>query len=192
MPDIPADAVLVLIDLQKGFDLPYWGTRNNPAAEANIAKLLNHWRDSGSSIVHVKHNSTEQNSPLRPGQTGNEFKDNLAPHENEPVFEKQVNSAFIGTKLEQHLRDQGVSTVVIAGLTTDHCVSTSTRMASNLGFKTFLIADACATFNRTGHDGKQYNADEVHALALASLHDEFATILNTADVLKSVSDLCAH
>lgn len=192
MPDIPADAVLVLIDLQKGFDLPYWGTRNNQAAEANIAKLLKHWRDNDRSIIHVKHNSTEQASPLRSGQPGNDFKDDLAPQGSEAVFEKQVNSAFIGTKLEQHLKDRGASAVVIAGLTTDHCVSTSTRMASNLGFRTFLIADACATFNRTGHDGKRYSADEVHALALASLHEEFATILNTADVLKSVSDLCAH
>ncbi|MBY0552661.1 MAG: cysteine hydrolase [Candidatus Obscuribacterales bacterium] len=183
MANISMDAVLLLIDLQKGFDSPVWGSRNNPGAEANIAKLLQYWRESGRQVIHVKHMSTEANSPLRPGQPGNDFKDDFAPLGDEVVFEKQVNSAFIGTKLDRHLRIEGTSTLVIAGLTTDHCVSTSTRMSSNLGFETYLVADACATFNRTGHDGKKYSADEVHALALASLHQEFATIMSTAQIV---------
>ena len=176
------DAALILIDVQNGFDDPYWGKRNNPNAESNMVKLLNHWRSEGRPVVHVRHMSVEPESPLRPGQKGNEFKDEAKPMENEHVEEKTVNSAFIGTNLEQYLRGNGIDTVVIAGLTTDHCVSTSTRMSGNLGFKTFVVADATATFNRTGYDGTKFSAEDVHAYALASLNEEFATVVVTADI----------
>jgi nicotinamidase-related amidase len=176
-------AVLIIIDVQKGFDSPYWGARNNPQAEKNISKLLKFWRETSRPIVHVRHMSVEPNSPLRPGQSGNEFKDEVLPIKGEHVEEKTVNSAFIGTGLEQYLRKNNFDTVVIAGLTTDHCVSTSTRMAGNLGFKTYVVADATATFDRTSNDGKHYSADDVHAYALASLNQEFATVLNTKDLL---------
>jgi nicotinamidase-related amidase len=176
------DAALILIDVQNGFDDPYWGKRNNPNAESNMVKLLHHWRSEGRPVVHVRHMSVEPESPLRPGQAGNEFKNEAKPMENEHIEEKIVNSAFIGTNLEQYLRANGIDTVVIAGLTTDHCVSTSTRMSGNLGFKTFVVADATATFNRTGYDGTKFGAEDVHSYALASLNEEFATVVVTADI----------
>lgn len=182
------NAALILIDVQKGFDLPYWGVRNNPDAEANIARLLEYWRSQDRPVVHVRHMSTEPESPLRPGQEGNEFKDSVTPMDNEHIEEKQVNSAFIGTTLEKYLRGHGIDTVVIVGLTTDHCVSTSTRMSGNLGFHTYVIADATATFNRTGFDGTAYSADDVHALALASLNGEFARVILTDEVIQKSQD----
>jgi nicotinamidase-related amidase len=178
---------LLLIDVQKGFDEPYWGTRNNPVLTKNIDKLLTAWRANSMPVIHVKHMSTEADSPLRPNYSGNDFMDFVVPKPEEPVFEKTVNSAFIGTDLENYLRANQLHTLVVAGISTDHCVSTSTRMAGNLGFKVFLTADACATFNRTAHDGTKLTADEVHIAALASLHNEFATVLNTDEVLASVA-----
>lgn len=174
---------LILIDVQKGFDSPYWGQRNNPQAEENMALLLESFRRLKWPIIHVKHMSTEAQSPLRPGQTGNEFKDLTAPGGAEIIIEKQVNSAFIGTNLEELLKAKGWQSLVIVGLTTDHCISTTTRMAGNLGFKAYVVADATATFNKLGYDGKEYSAELVHELALASLHNEFATVLTTAEVL---------
>jgi nicotinamidase-related amidase len=184
MNNLAKSAALILIDVQKGFDSPYWGVRNNPNAEDNMVKLLTAWRKTERPVVHVRHMSVEPDSPLRPNQVGNEFKDDLSPIEGEHVEEKQVNSAFIGTGLEAYLRGKGIDTVVIAGLTTDHCVSTSTRMAGNLGFRTYVVGDATATFNRTGYDGALYEAENVHHYALASLHDEFACVMNTAALLE--------
>jgi nicotinamidase-related amidase len=188
MNKLTANTALMLIDVQKGFDSPYWGKRNNPQAERNMETLLSAWRKAKMPVVHVQHHSTNPESPLFPGQNGNEFKDALEPIYGEHVEKKHVNSAFIGTTLESYLRTNRVDTLVIAGLTTDHCVSTSTRMAGNLGFATYVAADATATFNRTGYDGKEYAAEEIYATALASLHQEFATVLNTDDIIAALAE----
>lgn len=180
------NTALVLIDVQQGFDSSYWGTRNNLGAESNMEKLLLQWRKKKMPVIHVKHNSTELASPLRPGQVGNNFKSEVEPKEQEHVEEKNVNSALIGTGLEKYLRSHEIETIVLVGLTTDHCVSTTARMAANLGFEVLVVADATATFNRTAFDGTNLDADQVHKFALASLHREFATIINTAQLLKAL------
>jgi nicotinamidase-related amidase len=187
MKSLPNKTVLLLVDVQKGFNDPCWGVRNNPHLESNILRLLSSWRAAKMPVIHIKHMSTEPASPLRPGQIGNEFKDEVTPYKNEVIFEKLVNSAFIGTELEKHLRTNHLKTLVIAGISTDHCVSTTTRMAGNLGFNTYLVADACATFNRTAHDGTPLSADAVHIAALASLHGEFAQVVTTEDIVESLA-----
>lgn len=125
-------------------------------------------------------------SPLRPDLPGNAYKTEAQPLPGEVEFTKTVNSAFIGTGLEQYLREQGIRALAVVGLTTDHCVSTSVRMAANLGFEVTLVADATATFERRGHDGTHYSAEAMHAINLASLHDEFCTVQTTQSVLYSL------
>jgi nicotinamidase-related amidase len=178
-----SDVALLLIDVQQGLDEPRWGTRNNPDAEQRIADLLAAWRAAKRPVIHVQHLSTEPDSPLRPDRPGHVFKVEATPIDGEPVFRKNVNSAFIGTDLETHLRDRGIDSLVIAGITTDHCVSSTTRMAGNLGFTVTVVEDATATFDRVGPDGAHYSADIMHRAALASLHGEFATVRSTQDVL---------
>ena len=177
------DALLLLVDFQEGLDEPRWGRRNNPRAEEVAAKLLAAWRGSGRPVVHVRHLSEEPNSPLRPGQPGSDLKAVVRPAAGEPVVEKSVNSAFIGTDLEERLRENGTRTVVVAGLTTDHCVSTTARMAGNLGFETYVVSDATATFDRVGPGGDPFTAEQVHEVSLASLHGEFATVANSREIL---------
>ncbi|MEJ7762492.1 MAG: cysteine hydrolase family protein, partial [Thermomicrobiales bacterium] len=180
---LPADATLLVIDVQVGLDDPRLGRRDNPAAEANIAELLAAWRASGRPVVHVQHLSTEPNSPLRPELPGVAIKPEVAPLPGEPVFTKQVNSAFIGTGLEAWLRDAGRDTLVITGLTANQCVETTTRMAGNLGFIAYLVGDATASFDRTGPDGVFHLAELIHSVSLANLHGEFATVVSTVDML---------
>ena len=104
----------------------------------------------------------------------------------EPVIRKAVNSAFIGTELEKRLRAMGINELVIMGITTDHCVSTTTRMAANLGFKVTLVGDACFTFDRADLDGGTIPAETVHRVELAILGAEFATITTTSEIVESV------
>jgi len=182
----PPNAALLLVDLQRGFDDASWGRRNSPQLEARVAQLLAAWRITDRPVVHAKHMSTLPTSPLRPGQPGNEFKESFAPLPSETVIEKRVHSCFIGTSLEVELRRAGCRTLVIAGLTTNHCVSTTARMAGNLGFDTWVVADATATFDRVGPDGVAHPAEQVHQLALCDLHQEFATVVDTETVLASL------
>ncbi len=175
---------LLVIDVQKGLDDPSLGKRNNPEAEANMARLIAAWREEERPLIHVKHNSTQPNSPLRPELPGNAIKDEVRPLPGEKLFSKTVNSAFIGTGLEAYLREQGISSLVIVGLTTDHCVSASTRMASDLGFDVTLVADATAAHERVGYDGVLYSAEDIHKINLVSLDGEFCTVRSTEEILK--------
>ncbi len=183
MQPLSPQTALLVIDVQRGFEDPRWGARNNPDAEANIARLLAAWRTSGRPVVHVHHDSRAPDGAFRPGTPGNAPKPEAEPHAGEPVHRKSVNSAFIGTSLEADLRARGVESLVIVGLTTNHCVSTTTRMAGNLGFDTSIVSDATATFDRPGLDGRLRPASEVHASALSDLDGEFATVVDTATVL---------
>ncbi len=164
-------------------DHPSWGARNNPAAEANMGQLLNHWRRNDWPVMHVQHCSTEAASPFRTDQAGVTFKEETAPQEPEPVFKKSVNSAFIGTSLEETLRAQSLDHLVVVGLTTDHCVSTTVRMAANKGFNVVLVDDATATFERTGPDGEHHSAEVMHQVNIASLNGEFCRVVSTSKLL---------
>jgi nicotinamidase-related amidase len=172
---------LLLVDLQKGFEvIEYWGKeRNNPDAELRASELLKIWRENGLPIFHIRHCSTIPTSLLHTSNPGNEFNELVSPREGEPVINKHVNSAFIGTGLQAQLDKAGITKLVIAGLTTDHCISTTTRMAGNLGYDSYLVADATATFNKTGLAGQNYPAELIHDTALASLSEEFASIVTT-------------
>jgi nicotinamidase-related amidase len=181
------NTALILIDVQKGFDDPVWGRRNNPDAEMNIATLLHKWRQTGRPIVHIQHCSRHPQSPLHASSPGNEIQDLVRPQGDEPVLQKQVNSAFIGTDLEERLRRDGITTLIITGLTTNHCVETTTRMAGNLGFDVYFVSDATATFDRTGPDGVLHSAEEIQAITLTNLHQEFATIVTTDAVLSNLA-----
>ena len=176
---------LVLIDIQRGFDAPVWGARNNPHAEDNAAMLLAAWRAAKRPLVHIQHLSVQAGSPL--GGDGAAFKPQVAPRAGEVIFEKSVNSAFIGTGLEDHLRRGGIDALTICGLTTPHCVSTTTRMAANLGFRVTLAHDACAAFASNADaswGGAPMEAQAIHDSAVSHLHGEFCTARATADILR--------
>ncbi|HEX4440365.1 MAG TPA: cysteine hydrolase family protein [Thermoanaerobaculia bacterium] len=183
MSQAAARAALLVVDVQLGFDDPKWGRRNNPEMERRIADLLAAWRAARRPVMHARHMSTVPGSPLRPGQRGNDLKEETAPQGDEPVIEKRVNSCFIGTALEEHLRASGIGGLVLAGLTTNHCVSTTARMAGNLGYAVWVVSDATATFDRIGPDGVLYPAELVHSVALSDLHDEFASVVDSRRVI---------
>jgi len=183
---LPQDAGLIIIDVQKGFDDPKWGPRNNPDAEQKIAALLAAWCRTGRPVFHVQHLSDSDGSPLNPRNPGCEIKEIVRPGENEEVFQKRVNSAFIGAQLENSLHQRHIRTVAIVGLTTPHCVSTTARMAANLGFDVYMASDAIAAFEITGPEGRRYSAEEIHNVSLATAHGEFATVVDSKALLDSI------
>ena len=184
-----SDTVLLMIDVQEGVDvLGHWGgkagRRNNPDAEKHIEQILREARSQGLPIFYTAHDSRESASPLKLGEPGGAFKEGLAPQEGEAVFEKDVNSGFVGTSLEIALRRGGISRLLVVGFFTNMCVATTVRMAGNMGFDTYLVHNACACTNRIGRDGTDYDAELIHDTTIASLHGEFCTALSTAEALQ--------
>ena len=174
---------LLIIDVQQGFEDSQWGTRNNPDAEQHIEQLLRYWRAHQLPVFHVQHASRSEESPPHPSRPGFAIKEPFRPREDEPLIQKKVNAAFIGTNLQEILQENDIETLVIVGLTTNHCVSTTARMAGNLGFESYLISDATAAFDRTSHTGTYYSARQIHDISLANIHGEFATVCDTSEIL---------
>ena len=182
------NAALILIDFQKGFDEGEYmdGNRNNKDAEKKASIILNKWRELNLPIFHIVHSSKNPNSRFHESRPGFEIKDEVKPINGEPVIKKNVHSAFIGTDLKERLDKQGINSLVIIGMTTNHCVSTSTRMASDFGFDTFLISDATATFDRIGINGELFSSEIIHQTTLANLNNDFAQVIDTKKLLELV------
>lgn len=185
-PSLPHGAALLVIDVQQGLDDPRHGRRCNPEAEQRMADVLAAWRAADWPIAHVHHHSTSPDSLLRPGQPGADVKPAVQPVAGEAVVIKHSNNAFVGTSLEALLRASGTVGVVVMGLTTEHCVSSTARGAADLGFLVTVLSDATAAFERRGYDGLLYTAETVHGLALVHLQDEFARIQRSDAVLEAL------
>ena len=186
--DTSSATALIVVDVQRAFDewVAAGKRRNNPHAEQRIVDLLRAFREHGAPIVHIRHHSRNPNSAFLPDRPGYAVKEEAREAAGEPVIVKRVNSAFIGTDLEQRLRAANIKTLVICGATTNHCVETTTRMAGNLGFDACLVRDATWTFDRAGPNGDQHSAEEIHAMTLANLNGEFARIVSAADAIAAL------
>ena len=181
-------AALLPIDMQQAFDTPPWPRRWNRELDRNGLTLLHLWRSKSWPIVHVRHDSVEPNSTLRPDRPGHAFRDGFAPRGAEPLVSKSVNAAFIGTDLELRLRRLGIETVVAFGISTDICVSTTTRVGANLGFHMVVVGDACDCFDLPDPSGGTMSAETLHAAHLATLGFEFARVVMTQDVSRSLAE----
>jgi nicotinamidase-related amidase len=170
---------LIIIDMQCGMRWPSAGERNNPEAEATIQTLLKHWRTDHAPVIHVRHISRTAGSPFFPGQPGVEFQPELTPVDNEHVVVKHVPDAFIHTDLERWLQARMITSLVVVGVSTNNSVESTARTAGNLGFKTYVVADACFAFAKTDYAGVTRTADEVHAMSLANLDGEYATVVTS-------------
>jgi len=186
------ETALLLIDVQIGVDvLTHWGgpngRRNNPDAEAKMSQLLARWRAAKLQVAFTRHDSREAASPLKFSLPTGAQKPGFEPAAGEIVVEKDVNSGFIGTDLEIQLRRAKISRLAIVGFFTNFCVETTTRMAGNLGFDTYLVEDCCSASNRIGPDGIDRDPALVHAMTVANLHGEFCTAIKFADALGLVT-----
>lgn len=179
------DRALVVVDVQRGFEEPWWGRRDNLACDANIAALVEHWSARGWPLVFVQHDSANPDSPLHPDSPGHAFKDYLVGHTPDLLVTKTVNSSFHGEPgLDQWLRAQAITGIAVCGITTNHCCETTARVGGNLGYDVLFVADATHTFDRQAPDGSWLTAEELARATATNLHGEFATVVPTAQLLR--------
>ena len=172
---------LIIVDMQKG--MANAGPRNNPEAESHIGQLLDHWRERGQPIVHVRHLSRTPGSPFWPGQSGAEFQERMAPRPSEHVVDKHITDAFAQSGLERWLHQRGIRSLVFVGVSTNMSVEASVRSAACLGFECKVVADACYTYDRPDLDGRPRSADDIHRVALANMSGEYAQVVLSAHLL---------
>ena len=169
---------LIVVDVQRAFDDPALGPRNNPECDANVAALLADFRARGQPVVVVRHDSVEEGSPLRPGEPGNALKAYVGA-EADLLVTKSVNSAFLGEPaLGGWRRERGIERIVVCGIQTNMCCETTARMGGNLGFDVRFVLDATHTFDHGGFD-----AETLSRVTAANLDGEFATVVTTAAIL---------
>jgi nicotinamidase-related amidase len=178
---------LIVVDVQQGFDDPVWGKRNNPGCERNIAALIEAWRSNDQPIVFVRHDSSEEDSPFRPGQPGNDFQDILAG-EPDLLVAKNVNSSFHGEPdLAAWLRAEGIDRIAVCGIQTNMCCETTARVGANLGFETDFVLDATHTFDLPAHGGGTISADELSRVTASNLDPEFGRVVDTREALAGLA-----
>ncbi len=186
------NSCLLIIDVQVGVDvLSHWGgptgRRNNLDAESKMLNLLAAWRNANLQVAFTRHDSREAASPLKFSLPTGAQKPGFEPKDLDIVIEKDVNSGFIGTDLEIQLRRAKISRLIIVGFFTNFCVETTTRMAGNLGFDTYLVDDCCSTSNRVGPDDVDRDPELVHAMTVANLHGEFCTAIKCNDAISLIT-----
>jgi nicotinamidase-related amidase len=186
-----AHTVLLPVDMQQAFDGPSWPRRWNDAVDRNGLTMLDAWRSQKLPIIHIRHDSVTPGSTLAPGQPGNAFRPGFGPRGAEPVVAKSVNSAFIGTDLDLRLKRLGIRTVVVFGITTDMCVSTTVRVGANLGYHLILVEDACDCFDLPDGAGGTIPARTSHRVHVATLGFEFAKVATTAEIVEALGNAAA-
>ena len=183
----PADTALIVVDVQGAIDDPAWGPRNNPRAEQAIALLLHAWRAENLPIIHVRHDSVETRSPYWPGAPGHPFKPEAEPAADEIVVAKTAPDAFAGTELEARLDAFGATTLVVCGVLTHNSVESTVRAAASLGYRLFVVADACWAVDVVDLAGQNWPAEAVHRLSLTHMHREFARVVSLRAALDAAA-----
>lgn len=173
---------IVVVDLQN----EYLSTGKLPLHELAVAienavSIIGAARQQGAPVIYIRHE--QPGAPFFvPGSYGVEIIPEVAPTSDETVVVKNHPNAFRETKLEQLLRDQGTDQVVILGAMSHMCIAATGRAASELGFETTVIHDACATMDLE-HEGVTVSAGQVHAANMAALAFAYAKVISTEKFL---------
>ncbi|MBY6139013.1 isochorismatase family protein [Leisingera daeponensis] len=155
----------------------------NPGAEETVARIAAAFRAAGLPVVHVLHDDPRPESRFRRDLPSGRPLLCAAPQDGEAVFWKSGSSGFCGTGLDSHLRDAGVSRLVIVGGVAAFCVNSTARSAANLGFDVVVAEDALIAFDLPARNGGMLDAEVVLEVTLSALHAGFGKVVRAEDVL---------
>ena len=189
--DVPlTESALLVIDAQASFTVrPRWARRSNPAFEANLAALVDAYRDAGLPVLYFLH--TDGDAEFAPGSPYLRLMEFLAPRGDEPVLLKNTRNCFTSTTLQAQLIARGVRRLAITGIQTEQCCETTARLAADLGYAVDFVADATMTFPIANLDapGEELGTDAVIERTLYALRGRFARVVSTAALVEELAAL---
>lgn len=175
---------LLLIDIQNDY-FPGGTMELTGSTEAGrqAGKLLQSFRASALPVIHIQHLSTRPDATFfRPDTEGVAIHQSVAPLASETLFQKNFPNCFRETPLLDHLRQNQIAQLVIAGMMTHMCIDTSTRAAFDLGFRCVLAHDACAT-KSLAFGETTVSAENVQAAFLGALDGLFARVSGVGNIV---------
>ena len=130
---------LLVIDVQKHF-LPMMSKEDQERALEMMNWAIWLFRQYGLPVIRVYHTSDKWGP--KPGSPGFEFYDSLKIEQSDPKVIKTYPSAFNKTELNKLLKDKGINTLFLCGLSSVGCVLATYMDAANYDYEAFLIRDA--------------------------------------------------
>lgn len=178
---------LLLVDIQNDyFPGGKMELEGSPEASTRARELLTHFRQGHLPLVHIQHISTRPGATFfLPDTDGVRIQQSVRPLEDEILFQKHYPNSFRETPLLKHLRDEGITRLVICGMMTHMCVDATTRAASDYGFECLIAQDACAT-KSLSHRGQSVPATHVHLSFLAALNAAYGKVLNAEEIISEL------
>jgi len=138
---------LIVVDVQESFRRrPMWRAVSNPGIVEKVNRLVEAARARGDLVVWVLHSEPGTNGVFDPASGHVRLQDGLKALDGEPVVTKTSINAFTTTNLQQLLTRHGVGELTVCGIQTEQCCETTTRVASDLGYRVTFAIDATATF----------------------------------------------
>jgi nicotinamidase-related amidase len=170
------------IDVQQSFPArPYWREDDVPAFRENITRLIDGATRRGWPVVRILHEDGE--GPFA-AISGLVKPLDWMPQTHAVEFVKHVHNAFTDTGLDRWLRTRGIRKLIVAGIRTEQCCETTTRVASDLGYEVDFVGDATLTFPMTDpRSGRQFSAAEIRERTELVLRDRFARIATAEEAL---------
>ncbi len=176
---------LLIIDVQNDyFPNGKMEINNSVNVSIKIKDLINHFRSRLMPIIHVKHISIFPGATFfLPETSGSEFHENVMPQEKEKIIVKNFPNSFRRTELNDYLKQNNISKLIIAGMMTHMCVDSTVRAAFDLGYECIVVGDCCAT-KTLGFNGNEISAEKVQYSFLAALNGVFSKVLKKHEVIE--------
>ncbi|NER59423.1 cysteine hydrolase [Pseudomonas sp. MAFF212428] len=175
---------LIIIDIQNDyFPDGKWPLQGADAAAENAARIIAAMRAKGDLVVHVRHEFESDDAPFfTPGSQGAQIHPKAANQGDEPVVLKHKVNSFLGTDLKAILDRHLVTGLVLVGSMSHMCIDAAARAASDMGYATVVIHDACATRDLE-FNGVVVPAAQAHAAYMASLAFAYSQVVSTQEWL---------
>ncbi|QHQ61695.1 isochorismatase family protein [Anaerocolumna sedimenticola] len=170
---------LLVIDVQNALvkEHPY----QEDSMIHSLEQLISSCRDKEIEVIYVQHNGEEEEN-LAPGTEGWQIYDKIKPTGTERVFNKDYNSAFKGTGLQDYLDTKEYATLIIAGMQTEYCIDTSIKVAFENGFDLIIAEDAISTFDQPSISAKEIREFYFYRI----WNNRFGKVLESKEIIKNL------